>query len=262
MRKYFVHYYLSQRERKDRLFRKARTLCASSLCWRSFYLEKQMSVSFKVSQIVWGVKSVLRRLCQTKDLICIIYPHTFGLWVFNYFADFFLYVQYLFIVFVYYIFFFLLLLSIRSIYCSILLNLVEIYPTICSLYGWFFCFKKKIIIIIIYPLKKKKKKKNQQPKNSKYQWAVAGKWHKTSKKWLLLFIFSSNSNLSPISLPSLLLSFPNNPSISLPWPLSNPPTNPFPLNPSQSHLLSLNLQTLQTHFNPTIMLSPSFNNLQ
>ena len=87
MRKYFVHYYLSQRERKDRLFRKARTLCASSLCWRSFYLEKHISVSFKVSQIVWGVKFVLRRLCQTKNLICVIHPHAFGLWVFNYFAD-------------------------------------------------------------------------------------------------------------------------------------------------------------------------------
>ena len=106
MRKYFVHYYLSQWERKDRLFHKAWTMCVSSLCWRSFYLEKHMSVSFKVTQIVWGVKSVLRRLCQTKDLICIIHPHAFGLWVFNYFADFFLYVQYLFIVFVYYTFFF------------------------------------------------------------------------------------------------------------------------------------------------------------
>ena len=161
MRKYFVHYYLSQRERKDKLFCKAWTLCASSLCWRSFYLEKQISVSFKVSQIVWGVKSILRRLWQTKNLICIIHPHAFGLWVFNYFADFFWYVQYLFIVFVYYIFF-LLLLSIRSIYCSILLNLVEIYPTICSLYGWFFFFKKKIIIIIIYPLKRKKKKRRKR----------------------------------------------------------------------------------------------------
>ena len=162
MRKYFVHYYLSQRERKDRLFRKARILCASSLCWRSFYLEKQISVSSKVSQIVWGVKFVLRRLCQTKNLICIIHSHAFGLWVFNYFTDFFWHVQYLFIVFMYYIIF-LLLLSIRSIYCSILLNLVEIYPTICSLFGWFFIFKKKIIIIIIYPLKRKKreKKKNQ-----------------------------------------------------------------------------------------------------
>ena len=74
-RKNILCIHLSQRERKrHRVVRKARTLCASSLCCRSFYLGRQTSVSLKATQIVWGVKSALRRLCQTQDLILFIHP--------------------------------------------------------------------------------------------------------------------------------------------------------------------------------------------
>ena len=67
--------HLSQRKRKrHRVVHRARTLCASSPCCRSFYLGKQTSMSLKASQIVWEAKSTLRRLCPTQDLICVIHP--------------------------------------------------------------------------------------------------------------------------------------------------------------------------------------------
>ena len=65
--------WVKERER-DRVVRRARTLCAFSPCCRSFYLRRQTSMSLKAPQIVWGVKSVLGKLCQTQDLICIIHP--------------------------------------------------------------------------------------------------------------------------------------------------------------------------------------------
>ena len=67
--------HLSQRERKrHRLVRRARTQCASSSWCRSFYLGRQTSMSLKATQIVWGVKFALKRLCQTQDFIWIIHP--------------------------------------------------------------------------------------------------------------------------------------------------------------------------------------------
>ena len=70
----FLFIHLSQREKKrHRIVRKAQTLYVSSLCYRSFYLERQMFVSLKAPQIVWGVKTTLRRSCQTQDLIWIIH---------------------------------------------------------------------------------------------------------------------------------------------------------------------------------------------
>ena len=74
-RENFLCIHLSQRERKrHRVVRRVRTLCASSSCCRSFYLRRQTSVDLKAPQIVWWVKSALRRLCQTQDLILFIHP--------------------------------------------------------------------------------------------------------------------------------------------------------------------------------------------
>ena len=50
------------------------TIVIYILCAFSFYLEGQTSMSLKVSQIVWGTKSALRRLYQTQDLIYNIHP--------------------------------------------------------------------------------------------------------------------------------------------------------------------------------------------
>ena len=114
--------HLSQRERKKhKVVCKARTWRASSWWCRSFYLRKQTFVSLKTSQIVWVMKFVLRRLCQTQDLICIIHSSCIWSVSFNYITDFFLYIPYLFIIFVYHILF-VLLLIIRSVCCSLLLN--------------------------------------------------------------------------------------------------------------------------------------------
>ena len=68
---------LSQRERKrHRVVRRAQSLCASSPFCRSFYLGRQMSVSLKIPQIIWGVKSTLRRLCQHKTWFELFILHT------------------------------------------------------------------------------------------------------------------------------------------------------------------------------------------
>ena len=70
--------YLSQRKRKrQRLVRRARTLCASFLCYRLFYFGRQTLVNLKEPQIVWEANSALRRLCQKTriDLYYSFYMH-------------------------------------------------------------------------------------------------------------------------------------------------------------------------------------------
>ena len=96
------------------------TLCASFSCWKSFYPRRQTSTSLKV----WGMKSTLKRLCKTQDLISIVHFFTHcssfqasGLWVFNYL----LISYYLYSVFVYYFclfYLFVLLFNFRFVYYS------------------------------------------------------------------------------------------------------------------------------------------------
>ena len=96
---------MSQKERKrHKVVRRARILCASSPCCRSFYLGRQTSVSLKAPQIVWGAKFALRRLCQTQDLIWII--HLSCIWSVScsLFADFFLYTYSIYLLLCYHIF--------------------------------------------------------------------------------------------------------------------------------------------------------------
>ena len=105
----FLCIHLSQRERKKhRVVRKARTLCASSPRYRSFYPGRQTSVSLKTPQIVWGTKFALRRLCQTQDLIWIIHPSriwsTGFLIICGFLIYIYIYIQYLFIAFAYHIY--------------------------------------------------------------------------------------------------------------------------------------------------------------
>ena len=89
-------------------------------CCRSFYTRRQVSMSLKVSQIVWGAKSTLKRLCQIQGLIYIIHPSRVWSISFNYFANFFLYMQYIYCFCLLRLF--VLLFIIRSACCSFLLS--------------------------------------------------------------------------------------------------------------------------------------------